>query len=153
MNVPKLAEEPSVNALVYLMLQDKQAEQTNDLMALINLMRLVWKQNQKIREQINQHFLKKIAGKTLKGKSTSYYKIIGNCFWYLLILVSRLWKMTLILNRNSSPNSLFLATLTNWPSNGCSIQFWNTFTPKKIKGKSACKPEDHPTAAHLIFSD
>lgn len=41
MNVPKLAEEPSVNALVYLMLQDKQAEQTNDLMALINLMRLV----------------------------------------------------------------------------------------------------------------
>ena len=80
MNVPKLAEEPSVNALVYLMLQDKQAEQTNDLMALVNLMRLVWKQNEKIREQINQHFLKKIAGKTLKGKSTSYYKIIGNCF-------------------------------------------------------------------------
>ena len=80
MNVPKLAEESSVNALVYLMLQDKQAEQTNNLMALINLMRLVWKQNEKIREQINQHFLKKIADKTLKGKSTSYYKIIGNWF-------------------------------------------------------------------------
>ena len=45
--------------------------------------------------------------------------------------------MTLILNRNSSPNSLFLATLTNWPSNGCSIQFWNTFSSKKIRGKSA----------------
>ena len=41
MNVPKFAEEPSVNALVYLMLQDKQAEQTNDLMALVNLMRLI----------------------------------------------------------------------------------------------------------------
>ena len=41
MNVPKLAKEPSVNTLVYLMLQDKQAKQTNNLMALINLMRLV----------------------------------------------------------------------------------------------------------------